>query len=308
MALRLFPLWALLISAQAYVWPASFAAFKSGIIPLLMIIMLCMGLSLSLKDFRRVLTVKRAILTGVLLQFIVMPLAGWFIAIVFSLDAELTIGLLLVGSVAGGTASNVMCYLAKGDVALSISMTAISTLVSVLLTPFLLTLLAGENIEVPVQAMMASLIKVIVIPVLLGVMINRYCFQWTQKLGRVLPFVSMIAILAVIAIVVALNADNISGLQSTVFLAVVVHNLLGLIAGYWTAVLLGFDQKVCRTMAFEVGLQNSGLAAALAIKYFSVGAAIPGVIFSVWHNISGALLAGYWGHKRDEKAILRKRQ
>ena len=297
MLLQLFPLWALLISAVAYFQPLVFTDFKWAIIPLLMVIMMCMGLSLKIRDFNRVLVVKKAVALGVLLQFTVMPVAACLIAKLFSLDMGLTLGLLLVGSVAGGTASNVMCYLARGDVALSISMTAISTLLSVVLTPFAVGLLADENVQVPISDMVMSLVQVILIPVMIGVAFNRYFEPVFQKCSKALPVISMFAILLIIAVVVALNADNAALIEKYIILAVLLHNLLGLLVGYHVSVWMGFEQKICRTIAFEVGLQNSGLATALAIKYFTPSAAIPGAIFSICHNLSGSALAGYWRQK-----------
>ncbi len=294
---QLFPLWALLLSVLAFVQPELFVGIKGQIVPLLTIIMLCMGLTLSFRDFRNVLASRKALLVGVVLQFSVMPLVALLIATLFGFDAELTVGMLLVGSVAGGTSSNVMCYLAKGDTALSISMTAISTLLGVVLTPVLVALLVGQSVDVPVQSMLISLLQVVVAPVLLGVVINYLAGGLIRKLEPVLPLFSMVAIVLIIAIVVALNADNIAHIGGIVALAVVLHNSCGLLLGYGITALMGFDKKICRTIAFEVGLQNSGLAAALAMKFFTPAAALPGTLFSVWHNISGSLLAGYWAKK-----------
>ncbi|ART82698.1 bile acid:sodium symporter [Oceanisphaera profunda] len=294
---QLFPLWALLLSALAFFQPQLFVGIKGQIVPLLTIIMLCMGLTLSISDFRNVLASKKALLVGVILQFSVMPVVALLIALLFGFDAELTVGMLLVGSVAGGTSSNVMCYLAKGDTALSISMTAISTLLGVVMTPVLVALLVGQSIDVPVQSMLISLLQVVVAPVLLGVVLNYALGGVVKRLEPILPLLSMVAIVLIIAIVVALNADNIAHIGGIVAVAVILHNSCGLLLGYGITALMGFDKKTCRTIAFEVGLQNSGLATALAMKFFSPAAALPGTLFSVWHNISGSLLAGYWAKK-----------
>ena len=306
---QLFPLWALLLSALAFFQPSLFMGIKGQIVPLLTIIMLCMGLTLSINDFRNVLASRKALLVGVLLQFTIMPLVALLITLLFGFDAELTVGMLLVGSVAGGTSSNVMCYLAKGDTALSISMTAISTLLGVVLTPVLVALLVGQSIDVPVQSMLVSLLQVVVAPVLLGVVLNYALGGVVRRLEPVLPLLSMIAIVLIIAIVVALNADNIAHIGGIVAVAVILHNSCGLALGYGITALMGFDKKTCRTIAFEVGLQNSGLATALAMKFFSPAAALPGTLFSVWHNISGSLLAGYWAKKPlDEQALPEERK
>lgn len=294
---QLFPLWALLLSTLAFFQPQLFVGIKGQIVPLLTIIMLCMGLTLSISDFRNVLASKKALLVGVILQFSVMPVVALLIALLFGFDTELTVGMLLVGSVAGGTSSNVMCYLAKGDTALSISMTAISTLLGVVMTPVLVALLVGQSIDVPVQSMLISLLQVVVAPVLLGVVLNYALGSVVKRLEPILPLLSMVAIVLIIAIVVALNADNIAHIGGIVALAVILHNSCGLLLGYSITALMGFDKKTCRTIAFEVGLQNSGLATALAMKFFSPAAALPGTLFSVWHNISGSLLAGCWAKK-----------
>lgn len=297
MVIQLFPLWALLLSVAAFLQPALFVDLKSQIVPLLTIIMLAMGLTLSPADFKKVLKNTKAIGVGVLLQFLVMPIAAFIIALSFGFDTQLTVGMLLVGSVAGGTSSNVMCYLAKGDTALSISMTAISTLLGVVLTPFLVSLMIGESVDVPVASMLLSLFKIVLLPVAVGVLINTFFGNTIRKAEPILPYLSMFAIVLIIAIVVALSSAKLVEVGLIVVAAVVIHNAIGLTLGYWVTHLLGFDKRVCRTIAFEVGLQNSGLAAALAIKFFTPLAALPGSIFSVWHNISGSLLASYWSRK-----------
>ena len=297
MVIQLFPLWALLLSVAAFFQPDLFVGLKSYIVPLLTIIMLAMGLTLSPKDFKQVLHNRKAVVVGVLLQFMVMPIAAFAVALSFGFNTELTVGMLLVGSVAGGTSSNVMCYLAKGDTALSISMTAISTLLGVVLTPFLVSLMIGQSVDVPVASMLMSLFKIVLLPVAAGVLINTFFGNVIRKAEPVLPYVSMFAIVLIIAIVVALSSSKLVEVGLIVVAAVVLHNAIGLLLGYWVTYLLGFDARVCRTIAFEVGLQNSGLAAALAIKFFTPMAALPGSIFSVWHNISGSLLASYWSRK-----------
>jgi BASS family bile acid:Na+ symporter len=297
MVIQLFPLWAVLLSVLAYFLPEFFIPFKGYIIPLLMVIMLAMGLTLSPKDFKQVGKNTKAVGVGVLLQFLVMPITALLIATLFGFDEELTVGMLLVGSVAGGTSSNVMCYLAKGDTALSISMTAISTLLGVVLTPLLVSWMIGTAVDVPVSSMLMSLVKIVLIPVAIGVLINTFAHDAVHKTEAALPYISMFAIVFIIAIVVALSAEKLASVGALVALAVVIHNGIGLLLGYSVTALLGFDKRICRTIAFEVGLQNSGLASALAIKFFTPAAALPGSIFSVWHNISGSLIASYWSKK-----------
>ncbi|MBY7809530.1 bile acid:sodium symporter family protein [Vibrio fluvialis] len=294
---QLFPLWAVLFSLCAYFFPSVFVDLKSQIVPLLTIIMLAMGLTLKPKDFLNVVTNKKAIGIGLILQFSVMPLAALLVSLLLGFDPMLTIGMVLVGSVAGGTSSNVMCYLAKGDVALSITMTSISTLLGVVLTPLLVKLLAGQSVDVPAMSMLMSLVKIVLVPVSIGLLCNVLLHSVTEKLEPVLPLISMVAIVMIIAIVVALNASQLATIGPIVALAVILHNSIGLVSGYWICRALGFNESICRTVAFEVGLQNSGLATALAMKFFTPASAVAGTIFSIWHNLSGSLLAGYWAKR-----------
>jgi len=296
---NLFPVWAVLLSILAFFQPELFTSLKSAIVPLLILIMLSMGLTLKASDFANVLSSSKAVVTGVILQFSVMPLVALGIATLLNFDPDLTLGLVLVGCVAGGTSSNVMCFLAKGDVALSITMTAISTFLGVIFTPLLVELLAGKAVDIPVYGMIMSLVKIVLIPVLAGVILNSLFNKKIEKIGVALPVISMAAIVLIIAIVVALNADKLLEIGPMVALAVALHNSIGLLSGYFISKKLGFEESVCRTIAFEVGLQNSGLATALAMKFFAPASAIAGTIFSIWHNISGSLLAGYWSKKQS---------
>lgn len=294
---QLFPLWAVLFSAAAYFQPSLFIDLKSAIVPLLTLIMLAMGLTLTPADFVNVLRHRSAILLGVVLQFSIMPLLALGISQALSFGPELTVGMVLVGCVAGGTSSNVMTYLAGGNVALSISMTALSTLIGVVATPLLTELLAGQSVDVPVAGMLLSLVKIVLVPVAIGVLMNRFARGAIKPIEALLPLISMASIVMIIAIVVALTRDHLASQGLIVALAVVLHNGLGLALGYGLCRLFGFDVSVSRTIAFEVGLQNSGLATTLAMKFFTPVAAMPGTLFSVWHNISGSVLAGYWSRK-----------
>lgn len=296
--LQLFPLWAIAAAMIAYLYPAFLIPFKSTIIPLLMFIMLTMGLTLTAKDFLRVLDNKKAIIVAVCLQFTVMPSVAYFIATTMSLETDLLIGMILVGTVAGGTASNVLCYLAKGDVALSISMTATSTLLGVLLTPLLTTVMIGQVVDIQFSDMLMSLLKIVLVPVAVGVAFNTL---FAKSLARsvinttpILPLLSMLSIIFIIAVIVSLNQPKLENIGLVVLVAVILHNITGLLLGYFIPKRLGFEEKVCRTMAFEVGMQNSGLAVALAMKFFTPAAAVAGTLFSIWHNISGSILAGIW--------------
>jgi BASS family bile acid:Na+ symporter len=256
--------------------------------------MFSMGLTLKPTDFRRILGRPGVIGLGIVLQYGVMPLGALLIGHAFALPADLVAGMVLVGCSPGGTASNVMCYLAKADVALSVSLTMMSTLLAVVMTPYLTWMLIGQSVPVDIWGMLQSMIRIVLIPVILGIAINTCFERYVERVRFALPAVATAAILIVVAIVVSLNHEQIATAGFAILAAVVVHNCLGLGTGYLVPHLLGFDSRTCRTLAIETGMQNSGLGVALALNYFSAAAALPGAIFSVWHNISGSLLAGHW--------------
>ncbi|MDH5182115.1 MAG: bile acid:sodium symporter family protein, partial [Gammaproteobacteria bacterium] len=235
---------------------------------------------------------------GVALHYLIMPPAAWLISRLFNLPVELMVGMVLVGSSAGGTASNVICYLAKGNVALSITLTLTSTLLAVFAMPALTWLYAGQSVPVPALAMLFSILKIVLIPVLLGVIVNSLFRQRLAKVVALFPFISSLAIIMIIAIIVALNNNTIATMGMVIMWAVILHNLTGLFAGYMIARKLGHDAVISRTLAIEVGMQNSGLSVALATKYFTASAALPGALFSVWHNISGSVLAAWWARQK----------
>ncbi|WP_186073384.1 ketopantoate/pantoate/pantothenate transporter PanS [Burkholderia gladioli] len=291
---RLFPLWAVLISLAAYFSPASFSPVAPHVTALLTLIMLSMGVTLSLADFRRVFTRPAPVITGIVLHYLVMPLAAWALAKVLRMPPDLTAGMVLVGSVASGTASNVMIYLARGDVALSVTISALSTLVGVFATPLLTRLYVDASIAVDVHGMLMSILQIVALPIVVGLIVNHLLRRAVNAIEPYLPLVSMVSILLIIAAVVAGTRNSIASVGLVVMVGVVLHNAIGLLGGYWGGRLLGFDEAVCRTLAIEVGMQNSGLAATLGKLYFTPIAALPGALFSVWHNLSGSLLAGYW--------------
>ncbi|WP_186163841.1 ketopantoate/pantoate/pantothenate transporter PanS [Burkholderia gladioli] len=291
---RLFPLWAVLISLAAYFSPASFSPVAPHVTALLTLIMLSMGVTLSLADFRRVFTRPAPVIAGIVLHYLVMPLAAWALARLLRMPPDLTAGMVLVGSVASGTASNVMIYLARGDVALSVTISALSTLVGVFATPLLTRLYVDASIAVDVHGMLMSILQIVALPIVVGLIVNHLLRRAVNAIEPYLPLVSMVSILLIIAAVVAGTRSSIASVGLVVMVGVVLHNAIGLLGGYWGGRLLGFDEAVCRTLAIEVGMQNSGLAATLGKLYFTPIAALPGALFSVWHNLSGSLLAGYW--------------
>lgn len=291
---RLFPLWAILGCLIAWFIPQTLTPWKPAILPLLALIMFAMGLSLTGQDFKRAVNSPRQIFLGLVLQYSLMPLLAWLIATRFHLSTTLLAGMLLVGAAPGGTASNVICYLARGNVALSVTLTSLSTLLAVILTPVLTHWYIGTRVEVPVVSMLQSIFMLVIAPVLLGTFLNTWLQRWLRPLQPVFPLISVAAIVIIIMIIVALNHARIPQISLLLASAVLLHNLSGLTAGYWLSRLAGMDSRDARTLAIETGMQNSGLAVALAIKYFSPLAALPGALFSILHNLTGSALASWW--------------
>ena len=286
----------LLVAALSLLWPASFLWIDTWAInPMLGLIMFGMGLTLSPTDFRIVLSRPKDILIGCLTQFTVMPLLAWLLTWAFQLPKELALGVILVGCCPGGTASNVITYLAKGDLALSVGMTATSTLLAPLLTPLLVWLIAGTMVDVDTLGMLQSIVYVVIAPIIAGLLCQRFLPRLTKGLVPYLPAFSTIVICLVVGIVVSHNATRLLVGGFVVVVAVMLHNLLGLLIGFLTGRLLRLSRPKCVALSVEVGMQNSGLASSLAVLHFSAYplAAIPGAVFSVWHNISGALAAHF---------------
>ena len=295
---QLFPFWAIIISLLAWQYPELFRSYEPWIVPLLSVVMFGMGLTLHLSDFSYVLQMPRLIFAGITLQYTIMPLTAVVLSDLMELDPILTAGMILVGTCPGGTASNVICYLARGNVALSITLTAVSTLLAVILTPALTAELVNKNIDVPVLDMLISILYMVIIPVSAGVVLNHVAGKILKPVRVVFPLLSVTAIVFIIAIIVSLNAQQVHQIGAAVLIAVMLHNSAGLFLGYFTSRFLGFSSTESRTLAIEVGMQNSGLAVALAIKYFTATAALPGAIFSIWHNLSGSIHAGFWTSRK----------
>ncbi len=291
---RFFPLWAILLSAVAYGLPELFIPLKGSLFFLLGLVMFGMGISLKARDFLAVIKSPKPIILGLLLQFLCMPFFAWALSSWLQLPLMLATGMLLVGASPGGTASNVICYLAKGNVALSITVTAMSTLVAVVATPFLSFLYLSQQVDVPAMKMLIDIFKIIILPVTAGIICNQLFGRFLKTARHIFPAVSVLSIVLIIAIIVALNQSRLGDIGLLLVTAVALHNALGLLVGYWVPRMLGMDKKTSKTLAIEVGMQNSGLAVALAVKYFSPIAALPGALFSLWHNLSGALLASAW--------------
>ena len=294
----------LLVAALSLLVPASFLWLDTQAInPLLGIIMFGMGLTLSPHDFKIVLSRPKDILIGCLAQFTVMPLLAFGLSWAFALPKELALGVILVGCCPGGTASNVITYLAKGDLALSVGMTATSTLLAPVLTPLLVWLMAGTMVDVDTWGMLQSIVYVVIAPIVCGLLCQRFLPQLTKAVVPYLPALSSVAIAMVVGIVVSHNADRLLVGGLLVVVVVMAHNLLGLSIGYVLGRLLRLPRPKCVALSIEVGMQNSGLASSLAVLHFAAFplATIPGAVFSVWHNISGALAAKLYQGKRNNQ-------
>ncbi|MEO0508654.1 MAG: bile acid:sodium symporter family protein [Verrucomicrobiota bacterium] len=289
---------ALVFSALALWLPGLFIPTKPAIPWLLGMIMFGMGMTLRPIDFIGVVQRWRLISVGLLAQYTVMPLLALGISFCLGFPPELLAGFVLLGACPGGTASNVVTYLARGNVALSVSMTLASTLLAPLLTPWITWLLANHQIEINVMAMMRTILMIVALPLGLGLVLRLVASRYVESLEKGLPLFSMFVIAWVIGIVMALNQERILAFPGLVIFAVILHNLLGLAIGYGLARCFTNNRPDCRTVAIEVGMQNSGLAVALASKYMPAAAALPAALFSLWHNLSGAAVASIFGGRK----------
>ena len=284
----------IIFSIIAFCWRDGFAWTTNYTSMFLGIAMFGMGLTIKMGDFQVVFSRPKEILIGCLAQYTVMPFLAWNLAVVLKLPEDLALGVILVGCCPGGTASNVITYIAGGDVALSVGMTIVSTLVAPLATPSLVYVLAGAWVEVSFIAMVLSVVKVILVPVLLGILIRSILGKQIQKISEILPLISVVSIVMIISGIVAVNADKIISCGMLVLGVVILHNLCGMGIGLVAAKLLKVPYDKVTAIAIEVGMQNSGLAISLATANFAANplATLPGAIFSVWHNISGSVFAG----------------
>ena len=289
----------------ALAFPNAFLLLRPTLINYLLgVVMFGMGLTLNLHDFRIVFSRPKDVIIGCLAQFTIMPLLAWTLAWVFRLDEALALGVVLVGCCPGGTASNVITYLAKGDLALSVGMTGVSTLLAPLLTPLLTWALAGKSIHVDVASMILSILWVVILPIIVGLLVKWLWPKFTEEATDYLPAFSTIAIALIVAIVISANADKLLAGGLIIVMVVVLHNICGLGLGYLIGHLLGLASQKKRAISIEVGMQNSGLASSLAATHFAAYplATIPGAIFSVWHNLSGAAVA-YLYRRRTRPSI-----
>ncbi len=299
---RYMTLWVVLFSAIAFINPEPFKPIGKNIPYLLGVIMLGMGLTMSLKDFHLVFTQPKDVFYGVGFRYLIMPLVGFGIAKLLGLPPALAAGMVLLGACPSGTASNVMSFISKGDTALSVTVSSVNTVLAPLLTPYLFLLLAGSFIPINAMALLLDIVKIVLVPVMVGVAVHMAIPQYVEKFSKVIPVLSVVCIIAILASVVALNATKMATVALILCVAVILHNSLGLLFGYLAAKQVGMAERKRKAITFEIGMENSGLAVALALAHLDPMVALPAALCSIWQNISGSMLAGYWGNKVDQEA------
>ena len=271
------------------------------IVPLIQVIMFGMGTAMSLKDFEGVVKMPKGVLVGLVCQLTIMPLVGTALALSLGFPPEIAAGIILIGSAPSGVASNVMAYIAKANLALSITLTAVATLLAPLTTPLLMKVLAGQLVPVDFVAMMIGIIKMVIVPIVLGLVFNKIVGNRAPWLSRSMPVLSMVGIAVIITIITASGRDALLTIGPLLFLAAVIHNAAGYVLGYWGCRLVGLDKQSCRTISIEVGMQNGGLASGIALQMGKVATVgLAPAIFGPWMNISGSALANWW--RRESQA------
>lgn len=290
-------LWVVLISIIAFYNPAPFKPIGKYISYMLGIIMLGMGLTMSVEDFRLVLTRPKDVFYGVFFRYLIMPLVGFGVAKMLGLSPALAAGMVLLGACPSGTGSNVMTYIAKGDTALSVTVSSVNTILAPVLTTYIFSWLAGAMIPIDIGALLLDIVKIVLIPVGVGVGLHAVAPRLVDKLTKVVPAVSVIFIIAIMSSVVALNAAKMATMALVLCLAVAIHNIAGLSLGFYAGRMVGMSEKKSRAVTFEIGMENSGLAVALALAHLDPMAALPAAVMTVWEYMTGSMLASYWGNK-----------
>ncbi|MFJ7511177.1 bile acid:sodium symporter family protein [Peribacillus simplex] len=300
---KTFTLWVIIFAVIAYISPNHFIWIGDYIVPLLGIVMFGMGLTLSAADFKEVFRRPKEVALGVAGHFIIMPLLAFVLAIGFDLPKEVAVGVILVGCCPSGTASNVMVFLARGNVALAVAIASVSTILAPIVTPLLILLLASKWVNISIGSLFISIIQVVIIPLMLGFIVKKFFGKQAEAGAKALPLVSVISIVLIVSAVVAGSQAQLAKTGLLIFAVVVLHNVLGFLLGFFFARLCGMDLAKQKAVAMEVGMQNSGLGVAIATAHFSPLAAVPSAIFSVWHNISGSVLAYIFSCMKDKKNV-----
>ncbi|MDB0069560.1 bile acid:sodium symporter family protein [Flavobacteriaceae bacterium] len=286
---------------QSFVQVGDFQ-LKKLIVPLLQVIMFGMGTAMSFNDFYGVIKMPKGVFVGLICQFSIMPVLGFTLATAFDFPAEIAAGVVLIGSSPSGLASNVMAYLAKANIALSVTLTAVATLIAPFMTPILMKYLAGSFVPIDFVSMMISIVKIVILPIVIGLVFNHFFHGKAKWLDQTMPIISMAGITLIIMIITAAGRDDLLTIGMLLIIAAIIHNLMGYLLGYWGCRLLKMKEQDCRTIALEVGMQNGGLASGIALemgKISTVGLAP--AIFGPWMNISGSSLATWWRDKDPEK-------
>ncbi|RIY31536.1 sodium transporter [Psittacicella melopsittaci] len=299
---KTFSLWIVFFATVAYLWPQYFTFFLPYMTYGLGLIMFGMGMTLTFKDFALVLTQPKAVIVGCCAQFTIMPLSAYFLAVGFNLPPELAAGLILLGACPGGTVSNIMTYVARGNVALSVTMTSICTLVAPVVTPTIFFLLASQWLEISPWGMFRSVVEVILFPIVLGIVIRLFFKRQVNYIVQGLPVVSFACIAAILTGIIAINSDNISRTGVLVFFLVVVQNAVGFALGFVVSRVLRLDLYDSKAISIEVGMQNSALGVALANAHLTPIAAIPSAVAALWHNVAAPMLASYFARLKDPRA------
>ena len=296
-----FALWVVLFAGIAFIVPEAFVWLKAYIIWMLGIIMFGMGMTMTVDDFKGVLHSPKAVVIGVVAQFMLMPGLAYLLCQLFQLPPEIAIGVILVGCCPGGTASNVITYMAKGNTALSVACTSVSTILAPILTPAVFYLLASQWIEINAMSMLGSILQVVLFPIILGLIVRSVLKQKVETYIQVMPLISVLAIVAIVAAIIAGSKTQILESGLLILAVVALHNGLGYLLGFGASRLFKLPYADSKAIAIEVGMQNSGLGVALAAVHFAASpiTAVPSAIFSLWHNISGPALATYWASKAN---------
>ncbi|WP_336941109.1 bile acid:sodium symporter family protein [Acinetobacter pittii] len=298
---KTFALWVIVFAALALWQPELFVWLKAYIPWILGIIMLGMGMTMTVDDFKGVLQSPKAVLIGVVAQFVVMPGLAYVLCKLFNLPPEIAVGVILVGCCPGGTASNVITYMAKGNVALSVACTSVSTLLAPVLTPAIFYLLASQWLKIDAASMFISILQVVLLPIVIGLILRIWLKRQVESYIQVMPLVSVIAIVAIVAAIIGGSKAAILQSGLLILVVVILHNGLGYLLGFTAARFFKLPYADSKAIAVEVGMQNSGLGVALAAVHFAASpiTAVPSAIFSLWHNISGPALATYWASRKD---------
>lgn len=296
-ATNTFLVWMLIAAIIGFIFPMQLSTLSNWVPYLLGIVMLGMGLTIDPKDFKIIFQAPKSVIIGVILQYTIMPLSAFLIVKLFHLPPEVAIGVILVGCCPGGTSSNVMSYLANANVALSVAITSVSTLLAPFFTPALIYLFAREWLQVSFISMFWSVVQVILIPIIIGFVLQKLFKKFADKTATALPIVSVVAISLILASVVGSSKEQILATGLLIFAVVILHNLIGYVLGYTFAKILKLDRPDKKAVSIEVGMQNSGLAVSLATVHFNPLSAVPGAVFSLVHNITGPILAKYWNKR-----------